>query len=68
MSGAKDPMAVHTRIWQEIAHPDNAFITETARCYGYDVYRDLLGKISWVEMLYLLFRGAAPSLQHKKLL
>ena len=59
---------VHTRIWQEDPEPDNAFATRTARCHGYDVYGEMLGRARWVEMLFLLFRGEAPSPAQAQLL
>ena len=52
---------IRTRIWQEEPEPDNPFAARAAYCHGYDVYGDMLGRASWVEMLYLLFRGGAPS-------
>ncbi len=59
MSGSSSPL--HTSIWQEEAHADNPFATHTAYCHGYDVYGQMLGRASWVDMLYLLFKGEAPS-------
>ena len=59
MSGSSSPL--HTRIWQEEAHADNPFATHTAYCHGYDVHGQMLGRASWVDMLYLLFKGQAPS-------
>jgi citrate synthase len=58
---AEQPPPIRTRIWQEVPEPDNAFATRTARCHGYDVYGEMLGRARWVDMLYLLFRGEAPS-------
>ncbi|MGQ3050501.1 MAG: citryl-CoA lyase [Roseateles sp.] len=52
---------VHTRIWLEEAEPGNAFAPQAAFCHGYDVYGDMLGRARWVDMLFLLFRGEAPS-------
>ena len=52
---------VHTSIWLEEPEPHNAFAARSARCHGYDVYGEMLGRARWVEMLYLLFRGEAPS-------
>lgn len=52
---------LHTRIWQEEGEADNPFATRTARCHGYDVYGDMLGRASWAQMLYLLMRGELPS-------
>ncbi|MEH6462017.1 hypothetical protein [Chitinimonas sp. JJ19] len=68
MSEAPRKEVVHTRIWQEEAEPDNPFATRVARCHGYDVYGDMLGKASWIEMVYLLFRGERPSAQQAALL
>jgi citrate synthase len=52
---------IRTRIWQEEAETDNPFAARAAYCHGYDVYGDMLGRARWSEMLYLLFRGEAPS-------
>lgn len=60
--------AIETRIWQEEAEPDNAFASRIARCHGYDVYGDMLGRAHWADMVYLLFRGEAPSAAQAALL
>ena len=59
---------IRTRIWQEEAEPDNAFAALSCHCHGYDVYGDLLVNASWVEYLFLLFRGEAPSSEQARLL
>jgi citrate synthase len=59
---------IHTRIWQEEAEPDNAFAALSCHCHGYDVYGDLLVHASWIEYLFLLFRGEAPSREQARLL
>jgi citrate synthase len=59
---------IRTRIWQEEAEPDNAFAALSCHCHGYDVYGDLLVHASWIEYLFLLFRGEAPSVQQARLL
>lgn len=59
---------IHTRIWQEEAEPDNAFAAASCHCHGYDVYGDLLKHASWIEYLFLLFRGEAPTPQQARLL
>lgn len=59
---------IHTHIWQEEAEPDNAFAAASCHCHGYDVYGDLLVHASWIEYLFLLFRGEAPSAQQARLL
>ncbi|MES2582718.1 MAG: citryl-CoA lyase [Pseudomonadota bacterium] len=56
---AKD--SIHTHIWREAPEPDNPFATQAAYCHGYDVYGAMLGRARWADMLYLLFRGEAPS-------
>lgn len=68
MSTTPNPNAIHTRLWSEVPEPDNAFAARIAYCRGYDVYGELLGRVRWVEMLYLLFRGEAPSLAQAGLL
>ena len=59
---------IRTRIWQEEAEPDNAFAALSCHCHGYDVYGDLLVHASWIEYLFLLFRGEAPTEQQARLL
>jgi citrate synthase len=61
MSESSAVESIHTRIWQEEPDPKNAFAASTAYCHGYDVVGDMLGNARWVEMLYLLLRGEAPS-------
>ncbi|HLF96007.1 MAG TPA: citryl-CoA lyase [Methylococcaceae bacterium] len=60
--------AVHSRIWEETPEPDNPFAAATCYCAGYDVYGDLLGRASWAEYLYLLFKGERPSPSQARLL
>lgn len=59
---------VRTRIWHEEPEPDNSFATRSALCHGYDVYGDMLGQARWVDMLFLLLRGEAPSAAQARLL
>ncbi len=59
---------IHSRIWEETPESDNPFAAAACYCSGYDVYGDLLGKASWVEYLYLLFRGDPPSVEEARLL
>ena len=59
---------IHSRIWQEEAEPDNAFAAASCHCHGYDVYGELLGNASWIEYLFLMFRGEAPTARQTKLL
>jgi citrate synthase len=57
-----------TRIWHEEAEPDNAFAAASCHCHGYDVYGELMVHASWVEYLFLLFRGEAPTAEQARLL
>jgi len=59
---------VRTRIWLEEPEPDNSFATRSALCHGYDVYGDMLGPARWVDMLFLLLHGEAPSARQARLL
>lgn len=59
---------IRTRIWQEEPEPGNVFATRVAYCHGYDVYGEMLGQARWVDMLYLLFRGEAPTAAQADLL
>jgi citrate synthase len=52
---------LHTRIWREDPEPDNPFATRAAYCRGYDVYGDMLGRANWLDMVFLLFWGEAPT-------
>lgn len=53
--------SIHTRIWREEPEADNPFATKAAFCHGYDVFGEMLGQARWADMLYLLFRGEAPT-------
>jgi citrate synthase len=52
---------IHTRIWREEPEADNPFATRAAYCHGYDVFGEMLGRARWVDMLFLLLRGEAPT-------
>ncbi len=56
-----------SRIWQEVPTSDNPYITATARCHGYDLM-ELVKKRSYVDVLYLLFRGELPNNEEAELL
>jgi len=59
---------ITTKIWKEIPEDDNPFAAKVCYCSGFDVYGDLLGKASYIEYLYLLFKLEPPSQNHVKLL
>jgi citrate synthase len=58
---SENPNAIRTRIWQEVPEADNPFAAQVARCHGYDVYGELVGRARWADMIYLLFRGEPPT-------
>jgi len=64
----KKKEVIHTKIWREEPEPDNPFAAKKCFCAGYDVYGDLLGKASWAEYLYLLFKLEKPTKDQAKLL
>ena len=59
---------ITTKIWREEAEPDNPFVAAKSYCAGFDVYGDLLGKISLVEYLWLLFKLEPPSTSQTRML
>jgi len=59
---------IKTQIWEEECEVDNPFAAKSCYCYGYDVYGDILGKASWIEYLFLLFRGERPTVKQASLL
>lgn len=59
---------IHTNIWHEAPEPGNPFAVQVARCHGYDVYGDMLGKARWSDMLFLLFAGQRPTAAQAELL
>ncbi|HYD62953.1 MAG TPA: citryl-CoA lyase [Noviherbaspirillum sp.] len=52
---------IHSHIWKEEPETDNPFAASKCLCHGYDVYGDVMGKASYVQYLYLLFKGDRPS-------
>lgn len=68
MSETSGTQPIHTRIWREEPEPDNPFATRAAYCHGYDVFGEMLGRARWVDMLYLLLRGEAPTAVQAELL
>ena len=67
-SEEKKQEVIHTKIWREEPEPDNPFAAQKCFCAGYDVYEDLLGKASWSEYLYLLFKLEKPTKAQANLL
>ncbi len=58
---------ISTRIWEETASDENPYIASSARCHGYEI-TDLVEKCSFIETLYLLFRGELPGKEEAFLL
>jgi citrate synthase len=52
---------IHTGLWHEEPEPGDAFAAARARCRGYDVFDELVGRASWAEMMLLLWRGERPA-------
>lgn len=52
---------MRSRIWLEEPEPGNPFAARAAYCHGYDVFGGMLGRAGWADMIFLLFRGEAPS-------
>ncbi len=59
---------ITTKIWREVPEPDNPFAARECYCAGFDVYGDMLGKASYIDYLYLLFKLEPPTKQQAKLL
>lgn len=59
---------ITTAIWREEPEPDNRFAARRCFCAGFDVYGDLLGKATWVQYLYVLFKLEQPSPEQAVLL
>lgn len=59
---------IHTAIWQELPAADDPYAAETCYCRGFDVHEDLLRHASWIDYLFLLFKGEPPTAQQHQLL
>lgn len=58
---------ITTKIWEEIPSPANPYIASGARCHGYDL-RELVEQCSFVDTLYLIFKGELPGKAEVQLL
>ena len=68
MVDEKKKEKITTKIWREEPEADNPFAAAACYCSGFDVYGDLLGKASYIEYLYLLFKLEPPSKAQTQLL
>lgn len=59
---------VTTRIWREVPEDENPYAAKQAFCHGYDVFGGMVGQARWVEMIYLLLKGEAPTSAQAELL
>lgn len=57
---------INSSLWHEEPQADDPFSAALCRAAGYDVYGDLLGKASYIDYLYLLFRGERPGAAHAR--
>lgn len=55
-----------TKIWGEEASENNPYIAQRSICQGYDLL-ELMEKRSFVDVLYLLFRGCLPEKEQAEL-
>lgn len=69
VTSRNEPFVEHTatKIWQESPSPENPYLAESAHCHGYDL-QDLIKKRSFIDVLYLLFRGELPTRQEAEIL
>lgn len=56
-----------TRIWREQATAENPYVAESCACHGYDIL-ELARKRSYIDVLYLIFRGELPTTEQEQLL
>lgn len=59
---------INSEFWQETPHDNDPYCTKVAICNGFDVYGDLLGKASYFDYLYLLFRKEPPTKSQRQAL
>lgn len=65
--GAQYAEKASTRLWLEVATGDNPFIATDVYCHGYN-HLELMKQRSFVDVLYLLFRGELPGKNEAELL
>jgi len=58
---------ITTRIWYEEPSRDNPYIAQRSLCHGYDLL-ELMQSCTFIEVLYLLFRGELPGKDDARLL
>jgi citrate synthase len=58
---------VATKFWYERPTEHNPYVADQYLCHGYDLL-ELASKRSFVEVLYLIFKGELPTLEQVKIL
>lgn len=58
---------ISTRIWKEIPDDSNPYIAAEVKCHGYDVL-EMMEKCSFIDTLYLMFKGDLPNKNEAELL
>lgn len=61
MNASLNKDVIYSKLWEEVAEPDNPFAARACFCSGYDVFGDVLRQATYLEYLYLLFRGERPA-------
>lgn len=64
----KELESITSEVWGESSLRGHPYVADKCLLAGYDVYGDLLGKVRWIEYLYLLFKHAAPSAEEADML
>jgi len=59
---------ITSKIWFEEPEKDNPFSAKSSYLHGYNVYDDLLENSSYMNYLFLLFMGEAPTTEQSKIL
>ncbi len=58
---------VPTTIWKEVPSEASPYVSKQSFCHGYDLM-ELLQKCTYIEVLFLLFRGEIPTKEEAELL
>lgn len=66
MSGNTDN--IHTKIWEEVATPEDPFSAQKCYLSGFDVYGELIGQASLIEYLFVLFQLERPTIPQQQIL
>jgi len=59
---------IKSNIWYEESEPTNPYRAQEVYCHGYNVFTELIHELTWIQMLFLLFKGELPNETQLKLL